>query len=83
MNIKTKYNIGDTVYACWFEYSTVRVIDAKINEIVIDKNKQVLYYLDSVVGEKWKEEELIPITDHENLVSRIDYLLERKDKEDE
>ena len=84
MEIKTKYDIGDKVYACWIERDNlVRVVDEVISEIFITKNKEVRYYTEKIIAEEWKEEELIPITNHEALIGRIDYLLERGYKENE
>lgn len=75
MNIKTKYEIGQKVYAVFKEKNEiwVKVFDDVILQIVIDEDG-ITYYLEKMC-EEFKEEDIIPITNSEALVERIDYLL--------
>ena len=76
MNIKTKYEIGQKVYAIFKEENEiwVKIFDDVVSQIVIDEDG-ITYYLEKTY-EEFKEEDIVPILKSEALVDRIDYLLE-------
>lgn len=75
MNIKTKFEIGQIVYAVFREENEiwVKVFDDVVTEIVISEDG-ITYYLEKMC-EEFKEEDLVPIHNSEALTDRIDYLL--------
>lgn len=80
MKLDIKYKFGDEVYVVFKENDgMVRVFKAKIVEFSMSEKYGLRYYVDSVVAEEFKEEELVPVNDPGELLIRIDKLLGEKE----
>ncbi len=76
MKIETKYSIGEKVYIVFKEDtdSFVKIFKDNIQEIVVQKNK-ILYYAESFC-EEFEEDEIVPYSRKDLLVTKINELLE-------
>ena len=82
IKLEIKYELGEKVYAVYKEYDgIIRVIKSEIEEIGMSKKHGLYYYIQDIVAEEFKEEELIPINRKDLLVERIDKLMEKNDEE--
>jgi len=82
MKIETKYNLGDHVYVIYENRGEVCIYDDYIQEIAVNKDRTVYYYLDKC-GNDIPENELIPYSEKDKLINKIDTILKEYVKNNE
>lgn len=76
---KIKYELQEKVYVVFKEDDgIVRVFSSAIDEITISKEYEISYYVKDIIGEEFKDEELIPIDRKDLLIEKIDKLLSKE-----
>ena len=80
MKIETKYNIGDHIWVVYKERATVGIYDEYINEIAINKNNQITYYMGNC--EDFEEDKIILYEEKDKLLAQIEKLMEEINEEE-
>lgn len=75
MKIESKFEIHEKVYVVYKEDDIVHVFKDEIISITVIEDKTIDYLLDRMC-ETFKDYELVRINDKENLIKRIEELLE-------
>lgn len=77
MIIKAKFNLGEKVYILNKDNYVVSLFVDEICEIILNKNG--VYYYGYMMSKRFKENELVPYNDKEELLNKIKELTSKGD----